>query len=145
MSEENMPQSLEDSKKNKIRLLSDEEERVGKIIVNSAFKVHKKLGPGLLEKIYEIALTHELQKSGLKVKRQVDIPIVYDGIKFEEGLRLDLLVEDLVIIETKAIEQVNPVWTAQVLSHLKLTDKRLGYLINFDVVLIKDGIKRLVI
>lgn len=125
--------------------LTEQEERIGKIIVNSAFKVHKELGPGLLEKIYEIALTHEIQKAGLNVKRQVDIPIVYDGIKFDEGLRLDLLVEDLVIIETKAIEQVNPVWTAQVLSHLKLTDKRLGYLINFDVVLIKDGIKRLVI
>jgi len=145
MDKEHLPQSLEDSKKSKIRLLSDEEERIGKIIVNSAFKVHKELGPGLLEKIYKIALAHELQKVGLKVKRQVDIPIVYDGIKFNEGLRLDLLVEDLVIIETKAIEQVNPVWTAQVLSHLKLTSKRLGYLINFNVVLIKDGIKRLVL
>ena len=125
--------------------LSDEEERTGKIIVNSVFKVHKELGPGLLEKIYEIALVHEIQKIGLKVERQIDIPIVYDGIKFEEGLRLDLLKEDLVIIETKAIEQVNPVWTAQVLSHLKLTKKRLGYLINFDVTLIKDGIKRIIL
>ena len=125
--------------------LSAEEERVGKIIVNSAFKVHKELGPGLLEKIYEIALTHEIQKTDLKVRRQVDIPIIYDGIVFNEGLRLDLLVEDLVIIEVKAIEQVNPVWTAQVLSHLKLTQKRLGYLINFNVVLIKDGIKRIIL
>ena len=81
--------------------LSDEEERIGKIIVNAAFKVHKELGPGLLEKIYEIALAHELQKAGLEVKRQIDIPIVYDGIKFDEGLRLDLLVEELVIIEIK--------------------------------------------
>ncbi|HAB52150.1 MAG: GxxExxY protein [Ignavibacteria bacterium RIFOXYB2_FULL_35_12] len=125
--------------------LTVEEERIGKIIVNAAFKVHKELGPGLLEKIYEIALAHELQKAGLAVKRQIDIPIVYDGIKFEEGLRLDLLVEDLVIVGTKAIEQVNPVWTAQVISHLKLTQKRLGYLINFNVVLIKDGIKRFVL
>ncbi|MBE0572710.1 MAG: GxxExxY protein [Ignavibacteriaceae bacterium] len=125
--------------------LSEKEERIGKIIVNAAFKVHKELGPGLLEKIYEIALTHELQKAGLEVKRQVEIPIVYDGIKFDEGLRLDLLVEDLVIVETKAIEQVNPVWMAQVLSHLKLTKRRLGYLINFNVPLIKDGIKRLVL
>ena len=125
--------------------ISDEEERIGKIIVNAAFKVHKELGPGLLEKIYEIALAHELQKKGLEVKRQVDIPIVYDGIKFDEGLRLDLLVEDLVIVETKAIEQVNTVCTAQVLSHLKLTKKRLGYLINFNVTLIKDGIKRIVL
>jgi GxxExxY protein len=125
--------------------LTEKEERIGKIIVNAVFKVHSELGPGLLEKIYEIALTHELQKAGLEVKRQVDIPIVYDGIKFDEGLRLDLLVEDLVIVETKAIEQVNPVWTAQVLSHLKLTKRRLGYLINFNVPIIKNGIKRLVL
>jgi len=125
--------------------LTDQEERIGKLIVNAAFKVHKELGPGLLEKIYEIALAHELQKAGLDVKRQIEIPIVYDGIKFDEGLRLDLLVQDLVIIETKAIEQVNPVWMAQVLSHLKLTKKRLGYLINFNVPLIKDGIKRIVL
>lgn len=75
----------------------------------------------------------------------MEIPIVYDGIVFDEGLRLDLLVEDLVIVETKAIEQVNPVWVAQVLSHLKLTNKRLGYLINFNVPLIKDGIKRIIL
>lgn len=125
--------------------LSDKEERIGKLIVNAAFKVHKVLEPGLLEKIYEITLTHEIQKTDLKVRRQVDIPIIYDGIVFNEGLRLDLLVEDLVIIEVKAIEQVNPVWTAQVLSHLKLTQKRLGYLINFNVVLIKDGIKRIIL
>ncbi|MBV6419900.1 MAG: hypothetical protein DAHOPDDO_01126 [Ignavibacteriaceae bacterium] len=125
--------------------LTEQEERIGKIIVNAAFKVHKELGPGLLEKIYEIALAHELQKAGLVVRRQVEIPIVYDGIVFDEGLRLDLLVEDLVIVETKAIEQVNPVWVAQVLSHLKLTNKRLGYLINFNVPLIKDGIKRIIL
>jgi GxxExxY protein len=123
--------------------LSNEVERIGKIIVNAAYKVHKALGPGQLEKIYEIALAHEPQKMGLKVERQVDIPIVYDGIKFDEGLRLDLLIEDLVIIETKAIEQVNLVWIAQVLNHLKLTKKRLGYLINFNGTLIKDGIKRI--
>jgi len=128
----------------KYELLSDEEEYIGKLIVNAAFKVHKELGPGLLEKIYEIALAHELKKSGLEVKRQLDIPIVYDGITFSDGLRLDLLVENLVICEIKAVEQVNPVWTAQVLSHLKLTDKRLGYLINFNVPLIKQGIKRII-
>lgn len=128
-----------------MNVLSEKEEKIGKIIVNAAFIVHKELGPGLLEKIYEIALAHELQKAGLDVKRQVEIPIVYDGIKFDEGLRLDLLVEDLVIIETKAIEQVNPVWTAQVLSHLRLNKKRLGFLINFNVPIIKNGIKRLVL
>lgn len=125
--------------------LSEEEERIGKLIVNGAFRVHKQLGPGLLEKIYEIALEHELKKVGLKVSRQLDIPIVYDGIIFKEGLRLDILVEDLVICEIKAVDQVNPVWSAQVLSHLKLTNKRLGFLINFNVPLIKNGIKRFVI
>ncbi|MGD8307287.1 MAG: GxxExxY protein [Ignavibacteria bacterium] len=124
--------------------LSDEEERIGKIIVNSAYLVHKELGPGLLEKVYEISLAHELSKARLNVTRQVEIPIVYDNITFNEGLRLDLLVNDLVICEIKAVDQVNPVWSAQVLSHLKLTGKRLGYLINFNVPLIKQGIKRFV-
>ena len=124
--------------------LSKEEERIGKLIVNAAFQVHKELGPGLLEKVYEIALEHELKKAGLKVVRQIDIPIVYDSIIFKEGLRLDLLVEDLVICEIKAVDLINPVWSAQVLSHLKLTEKRLGYLINFNVPLIKQGIKRFI-
>ena len=124
--------------------LSKEAERIGKLVVNEAFIVHKVLGPGLLEKIYEIALEHELKKCGLQVARQLDIPIVYDGMTFEEGLRLDILVEDLVICEIKAVDQVNPVWQAQVLSHLKLTGKRLGFLINFNVPLIKQGIKRFV-
>ncbi|MBN2572713.1 MAG: GxxExxY protein [Ignavibacteriales bacterium] len=125
--------------------LSEREEYVGKIIVNSAYLVHKELGPGLLEKIYEICLSHEISKSGLIVKRQIDLPIVYDGVKFDEGLRLDLMIDDLVIIETKAVEQVNAVWDAQILSHLKLTNLRLGYLINFNVPIIKQGIKRFII
>lgn len=120
------------------------EEEVGKIIVNAAYNIHKELGPGLLEKVYEICMAHELRKAGLEVLRQVDIPVVYDGITFEEGLRLDLLVEDLVIIEIKAVDQINPVWQAQIISHLKLTDKNLGYLINFNVPLIKNGIKRFI-
>jgi GxxExxY protein len=102
--------------------------------------VHKELGPGLLEKVYEVCLTHELRKEGFQVERQVDIPIQYDGITFEEGLRLDLLVDRKVVIETKAVDQVNPVWQAQVLSHLKLTGLRLGYLINFNVPIIKQGL-----
>jgi GxxExxY protein len=125
--------------------LSDEEEEIGKAIVNAAFKVHSELGPGLLEKVYEVCLTHELRKAGYSVARQVDIPIQYDGIIFDEGLRLDLLVEDRVIIETKAVDEVNPIWQAQVLSHLKLTGLRLGYLINFNVPLIKQGIKRIIL
>lgn len=123
---------------------TEREEKIGKAIVNAAFKVHKELGPGLLEKVYEICLAHELREDGYDVKRQVDIPIVYDGIAFEEGLRLDLLVDNLVIVEIKAVDQINPVWQAQVISHLKLTKTNLGYLINFNVPLIKDGIKRFI-
>ena len=126
------------------KLLSFEEENIGKLVVNASFTVHKALGPGLLEKVYEVCLCHELRKSGLNVVRQLDIPIVYDGITFDEGLRLDLLVENKVVIELKAVDIVNPVWEAQIISHLKLTGKRLGYLINFNVPLIKYGIRRYV-
>lgn len=126
------------------QLLSTEEERIGKEIVNASFIVHKALDPGLLEKVYEVCLSHELKKAGLNVDRQLDIPIVYDGITFEEGLRLDLLVDKKVIIELKAVDIVNPVWEAQIISHLHLTGKRLGYLINFNVPLIKDGIRRFI-
>ncbi len=117
-------------------------ERIAKLIVESAYTVHKNLGPGLLEKIYEICFCHELSKRGLTFKRQIDIPIVYDNLTFDEGLRLDVLVEDNIICEIKAVDQVNPVWEAQILSHLKLTGKRLGFLINFNVVNIGNGIKR---
>ena len=98
----------------------------------------------MLEKVYEACFCHELKKAGLMFHRQLDIPIVYDGLVFDEALRLDVLVEDLVICELKAVEQVNPVWEAQVLSHLKLTGKRMGFLINFNVPLIKSGIRRFV-
>lgn len=125
-------------------MISSEIEYIGKIVVNSAFKVHKELGPGLLEKIYEICLAHEIKKAGIEVKRQLDLPIFYDGITFDEGLRLDLLVGNEIIDEVKAIEIVNPVWQAQIISHLKLTDKQLGYLINFNVPLIKNGIQRFI-
>ena len=118
------------------------EEQIGKAIVNTCIKIHKALGPGLLEKVYEVCLAYELRNLGYKVTRQLDIPISYNGIIFDEGLRLDLLVEDQVIVELKAVELVNPVWEAQIISHLKLTGKRLGYLINFNVPLMKNGIKR---
>ena len=125
--------------------ISMEEETIGKAIVNAAYTVHKELGPGLLEKVYEVCFCHVLSRNGFEVKRQVDVPIVFENITFKEGLRLDVLVNDSVICELKAIETVNPVWEAQILSHLKLTNKRLGYLINFNVPLIKDGIKRFVV
>jgi GxxExxY protein len=125
--------------------ISEEEEIIGKAIVDAAYTIHKELGPGLLEKVYEVCFSHELIKKGFNIRRQIDIPIVYDGIVFNEGLRLDVLVNNLVICELKALENVNPVWEAQILSHLKLTGKRLGYLINFNVPLIKNGIKRMVV
>jgi GxxExxY protein len=125
--------------------VSQEEDRIGKGIVDAAYHVHKELGPGLLEKVYEVCFCHVLAQKGFEIKRQLDIPIVFDGIIFQEGLRLDVMVNDLVICELKALENVNPVWEAQLLSHLKLTNKRLGYLINFNVPLIKNGIRRMVI
>ena len=140
-----MPQSLEDAKARKeLVILSEQEEFLGKMIVDAAYKVHLALGPGLLEKVYEICFCHELKKKGISLQRQVDIPVIYDGIEFSEGLRLDVLVDNRVICELKAIDIVNPVWEAQILSHLKLTGKHLGYLINFNVPLIKNGIKRYV-
>ena len=124
--------------------LSAEEERIGKAIVEAAMAVHRSLGPGLLESIYEICFCHELAKRGLAFRRQVIVPIIYDGITFEEGLRLDVLVEDLVICELKAVAVTNPVYEAQLLSQLKLAGKRLGYLVNFNVPLMKNGIKRMI-
>lgn len=125
--------------------LTDEEERIGKAVVNAAYEVHKELGSGLLERVYEVCFCHVLSDKGFDVKRQIDIPITFKGLHFDEGLRLDVLVNDLVICELKALDMVNPVWEAQLLSHLNLTDNRLGYLINFNVPLIKDGIKRIIL
>ncbi len=119
-------------------------EEIGKAVVDAAYRVHKALGPGLLEKVYEVAFCHEIRKKGFQCERQIYIPIVYDGIEFEEGLRLDVIIEDKVIVELKALENVNPVWEAQIISHLKLTNNRLGFLINFNVPLIKQGIRRFV-
>lgn len=138
-----MPQRHEDTKN--FKPLTNKEEEIAKKIVDGAYIVHRSLGPGLLEKIYEVCFCHELSKRGLRWERQVDIPIVYDGITFDEGLRLDVLVEDLVICELKAVDEVNPVWEAQLLSHLKLLGKRLGFLINFNMPRIKDGIRRIIL
>jgi GxxExxY protein len=124
--------------------LTQRQEEIAEGIVDAAYAVHKNLGPGLLEKVYEVCFCHELAKRRLKTQRQIDIPIVYDGLMFDEGLRLDVLVEDDVICELKAVDEVNPVWEAQILSHLKLTKRRLGFLINFNVPIIKQGIRRFV-
>ena len=122
--------------------LPDEIESIGRAIVNSSFKIHKKLGPGLLERIYESCLEYELKKSGLHVERQVSIPIVYEELRFKEGFVMDLFVERKVIVELKAVDHMNPVFEAQLISYLKMTGLELGYLINFNSKLIKDGIHR---
>ena len=111
-------------------------------IIGAAMQVHRTLGPGLLENAYEASFTYGLEKQGLKVLSQVGLPVIYDGIKINLGYRLDLLVEDSVIVELKAVNQITPVHEAQLLSYLKLSGKRLGLLINFNVVLLKDGITR---
>lgn len=125
--------------------LSAREEEIAASIVAAALAVHKALGPGLLERVYEVCFCHELTKRDLAFARQVIIPIVYDGLRFEEGLRLDVLVENLVICELKAVDTLNPVYAAQVLSYLRLTSKRLGFLINFNVPVIKHGLQRLIL
>jgi GxxExxY protein len=112
--------------------------------VDAAYRVHTTLGPGLLESVYETALAYELEKRGLRITRQQGIPVVYDAVRIHTGFHADLVVEDQVIVEIKALETVAPVHKKQLLTYLKLADKRLGLLINFNVALIKDGITRIV-
>lgn len=126
-------------------VLPPELEALARVIVDAAYKVHTTLGPGLLESVYETCLAYELTKRGLNVQRQVIVPVIYDGVQLDTGLRLDLLVDNQVIIELKAVEKMNPVFEAQVLTYLKLSAKRLGFLINFNVPIIKSGIKRVIL
>jgi GxxExxY protein len=114
-------------------------------VVNAAFTVHKTLGPGLLENIYEICMAHEMAKRGLGVERQLPVAVVYDGMELDNALRLDLLVERCVVVEIKAVETVLPVHVAQLLTYLKLSGYRLGLLINFNVPTIREGIKRMIL
>ena len=122
--------------------LSEKEENIASSIVQAAYRVHSQLGPGLLENVYEVCFCHELHKMGLQFQRQVIVPVVYDNITFDEGFRLDVLVEELVICELKAVQQLAPIHEAQLMNYMKLTGKRLGFLINFNVPLIKQGIRR---
>ena len=124
---------------------SEEIERVAREIVDAAFKVHPKLGPGLLESTYRIVMTYELRKRGLDVKVEVPLPVVYEDVRLDAGYRLDLLVNDSVVVELKSVEKLIPLHDAQLLTYLKLTGYRLGILINFNTKLIKDGIKRIVL
>ena len=120
------------------------ENEIAKAVVDAVYQVHTKLGPGLLESVYEIVLAHELNRKGLHVERQKPVTIEYDGLKFDEGFRADMIVNGKVIIELKSIETVLPVHKKQLLTYLRLTNLKLGLLINFGSVLIKDGISRVV-
>jgi GxxExxY protein len=122
----------------------DEIEQIGRAIIDSALKVHSTLGPGLLEGAYELCLDYEVRKAGLDASRQVSIPICYDQLRVDSGYRIDLLVQGLVVVELKALEAVLPVHRYQVLSYLRLGGFRLGYLLNFNVAHMRDGITRLV-
>lgn len=118
--------------------------KISGLIVDAAFKVHSTLGPGLLESSYEACLKHEFTKRRIKVQSQVSFPINYDGLKIAAGYRIDLLVEDVIIVELKSVEKILPIHEAQLLTYLKLCNLKIGLLINFNVLRIKDGIKRLV-
>lgn len=127
------------------QVISESENKIGYAIVDIAFTIHRSLGPGLLESVYEKCFCYELQKRKIHFVRQQIVPIQYEQLLIEDGLRLDLLVNNSIIIELKAQENYHPVWEAQLLSYLKLTGKRVGYLINFHVPLMKDGYKRFVL
>ncbi len=123
---------------------SEEIERIASIVVDAIYAVYEQLGPGLLESVYEICLEYELRKRGLIVERQVLVPILYDGMKLDANFRIDLLVNGLVVIELKAVEKLVPLFDAQVLTYLKLSEKRLGILVNFNARYLKDQIKRII-
>ena len=120
------------------------ENEIGQIVIDAAVQVHRELGPGLQEVVYEIILEHELYQRGLDVERQVPVAIEYRGIKFDEGFRADIIVEGKVILELKSVEQVNNAHKKQLLTYLRLTDTKLGFLLNFGQCLMKDGITRTV-
>ena len=132
------------STSNSYQPIPQDVEKVGKAVLDAAFKVHSALGPGLLESVYERALIYEISNQGKTAKNQVRIPFTYDGKQLDTDLICDLLVEDCVIVELKAVEKMNPLYEAQLLTYLKLTGIRLGYLINFNVSQLKNGIKRMV-
>ena len=121
------------------------DEDVAREILDAAMAVHRELGPGLLESAYEQCLAFELARRGLKVERQKELPLVYQGMKIDAGYRIDLLVADAVVVELKAVERLEPIHEAQLLSYLKLAKRRIGFLMNFNVRLLKDGVRRFVL
>jgi GxxExxY protein len=124
--------------------VSDELERLARIIVDAGLRVHRTLGPGLLESVYERCVAHDLERRGIAVRRQVGLPVVYEGITLDAGYRLDLLIEEAVILEVKAVETLTRLHEAQVLTYMRLSSKRMAFLMNFNVTLFKHGLKRFV-
>ena len=120
-------------------------EEIARAVVDAAIQVHRTLGPGLLESVYEVCLAHELEQRGRSVVRQAALPVVYKTVRLEAGYRVDLIVDDHVVVEIKAVEALAPVHEAQLLTYLRLSERRLGFLINFNVVLLKQGIKRMIL
>jgi GxxExxY protein len=118
--------------------------RITGAVISAAMKVHSHLGPGLLESAYEACLAHELRKQGIRVAQQVGLPVIYDGERIDLGYRIDLIVDDIVIVEIKSVEAINPVHQAQLLSYIRLSGRNVGLLINFHVAHLRDGIKRMV-
>lgn len=125
--------------------MNQKREDIFKLILDCAFKVHSELGPGLLENAYEECLMYELVQSGLKVERQKALPLIYHEVKLDAGYRVDLLVEESIVIEIKAVEELSDVHLAQILTYLKLSKCKLGLLVNFNVRLLKNGIKRVIL
>ena len=138
------PDQLKDSKTQRGNTGDEAIETVGRLVVDAAFKVHSVLGPGLLESVYEQCFAHELHNRGLRFELQKAVPILYDGVRIDCALRLDVLVEDCVIVEIKAVETILPVHKAQLLSYLRLANKPLGLLINFNLAGFREGIKRVI-
>jgi GxxExxY protein len=124
--------------------ISSRTEEIAKIVLDAAHQVHTALGPGLLESVYEVCLVHELHLKNIQVKSQLTLPVIYKGIEVDSGFRLDILVEDCVIVEKKSTDIISPVHCSQLLTYLKLTNMRLGLLLNFNVVHLRDGIKRII-
>ena len=139
------PQRHKDTKMARFEPIPTETERIAQGAIDCVFKVHSILGPGLLESVYETCLCHELNQRSISFKTQVSLPVLYEGIRLDAGMRLDLVLDDQVVVELKSVERMLPLFEAQLLTYLKLTGMRLGLLINFNVPTIKEGIKRIVL
>jgi GxxExxY protein len=144
MEPENAKKINYEDKKIRFEPISSQTEVIVKTVLDSAYQVHTALGPGLLESVYEACMVHELNLRNVSVKSQITLPVIYKGIKVDSGYRLDILVEECVIVEIKSSEVISPVHCAQLLTYLKLTNKRLGLLLNFNVIHLRDGIKRII-